>query len=604
MSKERLDRMRDSLPGEEVLRKPITRRGLLAGAGATSFALLLAACGGNDETAAPAPPAEPPAEPPAPSSTGASEPPAPSGEAPLHEGLADGMYGGPTGFEGAERYQYPLDSEEGRAISALRQLKQDGKAPDTLIIQALDFAQPQFETPWPDTGPSIVQLFEEETGIKIKFVLTTPAEEYPTNLQNATTKNGSFDLVTTAIEEIGDFAEAGLLLNLDEYVAKYQPSWTDPTYGYAGGEPTVNLFTKYKGSTYAVAFDNDTQPYFYRSDLLEDSTEQSNFSDKYGRELRFPLTWEEQAEVAEFFTRPDADTPLYGDVGTLAPFWCAVNWNQRFVSAANPNQLYFNEDASANVNNDAGVRAFAELLKSLDYHEPGALEDTWIEQYGVMGAGNGFMGGSFPNETKLLPGNPDLDTADVGQYIKSDVTPGRVVDGVLIRRPVIFYNISYSVNAFADPTHHEAAYLFLQWAGGARVYTWLTFNYGGYQDPHHTYSLDDPNVALSYKPQPLGQFANIIPRTAPPITIKGGGAYRDSLSEEIQKVLTKQQTAEQAAKTLETRWNKITDEQGAEIQSEALATFHESFPTVTDTPDEELPVTDVSTEGAVPLPTS
>jgi ABC-type glycerol-3-phosphate transport system substrate-binding protein len=250
------------------------------------------------------------------------------------------------------------------------------------------------------------------------------------------------------------------------------------------------------------------------------------------------------------------------------------------------------------------VRAFAELLKSLDYHEPGALEDTWIEQYGVMGAGNGLMGGSFPNQTKLLPGNPDLDTADVGQYIKSDVTPGRVVDGVLIRRPVIFYNISYSVNAFADPTHHEAAYLFLQWAGGARVYTWLTFNYGGYQDPHHTYSLDDPNVALSYKPQPLGQFANIIPRTAPPITIKGGGAYRDSLSEEIQKVLTKQQTPEQAAKSLETRWNKITDEQGADIQAEALSTFHQAFPTVTDTPDEELPVTDVSTEGAVPLPTS
>src|SRR5262245_2927532 len=174
MRKEKLERMRDSLPGEELLRKPITRRGLLAGAGATSFALLLAACGGNEEAAPPAPPAEPPSEPPPapPAETGGTDTgvaPTPPSEAPLHEGLADGMYGGPTGFEGAERYQYPLDSEEGRAISALRQLKQDGKAPDKLVIQALDFAQPQFETPWPDTGPSIVQLFEEETGIKIEF---------------------------------------------------------------------------------------------------------------------------------------------------------------------------------------------------------------------------------------------------------------------------------------------------------------------------------------------------------------------------------------------------------------------------------------------------
>ena len=107
------------------------------------------------------------------------------------------------------------------------------------------------------------------------------------------------------------------------------------------------------------------------------------------------------------------------------------------------------------------------------------------------------MGGSFPNETKLVPGNPDLDTANVGQFIKSDVTPGREVDGALIRRPVIFYNISYGVNAFADPARHEAAYLFLQWAGGARAYTFLTFNLGGYQDPHHIYTMTDPNVAVA-----------------------------------------------------------------------------------------------------------
>src|SRR5262245_16090590 len=192
MKKERLDRMRESLPGEALLSKPITRRGLLAGAGATSFALLLAACGGNNETAAPAPPAEPPAEPPA-ASTGASEPSAPSGEeAPLKDGLAEGMYGGPTGFTGAERYQYPFDSEEGRAISALRQLKQDGKAPDTLIVQVLNFARPQFENAWPEGAPTFVGLFEEETGIKIEFVETTPADEYTENLRNASTKNGSF----------------------------------------------------------------------------------------------------------------------------------------------------------------------------------------------------------------------------------------------------------------------------------------------------------------------------------------------------------------------------------------------------------------------------
>jgi len=595
--KKRLENMQKALPGEELLKKPISRKSFVAGAGATSFGLLLAACGGDDEEeAAPPPPAETEAAPPPPAETAAAPPPPKGDGAPLKEGLGDGKYGGPVGWPGAERYQYEYESEEGRAIAALRQLRQDGLAPDKLIVQVLNFARPQFEKAFPEGAKSHIELFEEETGIKIEFVETEPASEYQENLRNASTKNGSFDLVTTAIEELGDFAEAGLLLNLDEYVAKYQPSWLDPTYGYAGGEPTVNLFTKYKGSTFAVAFDNDTQPYFYRSDLLESAEEAAAFEDKYGRPLEFPLTWEDHDQVAEFFTRPKADVPLYGDVNTLAPFWGAVKWNERFVSAANPNLVYFNDDGSANVNNDAGVRAFAELLKSLEYHEPGALEKDWFAQYQLMGAGNGFMGGSFPNQTKLVPGNPDLDTGNVGQFIKSEVTPGRVVDGVLIRRPVIFYNISYSVNAFADPSHHEAAYLFLQWAGGARVYTWLTFNPGGYQDPHHIYTLTDPYTAQSYKPQALGQFANIIPRSAPPITLKGGGAYRDSLSEELQKVLTKQQTPEQAAKALEDRWNKITDEQGIDIQVEALQTLLASFPTVTDTPGEQLVVQEVSTE--------
>ncbi len=587
--KNRIERMKQALPGEELLRRPISRKGFLAGAGATSLGLLLAACGG-DEEAAPTTTAAP--ETTAPETGAPATTAAPSGEA-LKEGLADGMYGGPTGFPGAERYQYPLDSEEGRAISTLRQLRQDGQAPDTLIVQVLNFARPQFENAFPDGAPTFVGLFEEETGIKIEFIETDPASEYQDNLRNASTRNSSFDLVTTAIEEIGDFAEAGLLRPLGEYVEKYQPSWNDPTYGFAGGEPTVNLFSKYKDDYYVVAFDNDTQPYFYRGDLLDSPEEQAAFEDQYGRPLRFPITWDEQAEVAEFFTRPDQQ--LFGDVATLAPFWGAVNWNERFVCSANPNMVYFNEDMSANVNNEAGVRAFEELLRSLDWHEPGALEKDWLAQYQLMGAGNGWGGGSFPNETKLVPGNPDLDTADVGQYIRSDVMPGREIDGQLIRRPVIFYNICYGVNAYADPSRHEAAYLFLQWAGGARVFTFLTFNPAGYQDPHHTYTFSDPYTAQSYKPQPLGEFQNIVPRTAPPINLKGGGAYRDSLSETLQAVLTKQQTPEQAAKSLEDAWNKITEDQGVETQLAALPTLLASFPTVTDAPGQELAHTEVST---------
>jgi multiple sugar transport system substrate-binding protein len=505
-----------------------------------------------------------------------------SHERQLSRGLAPGMYGGPTGFKGAERYQYPLDSEEGRAISALRALKKAGKAPDAIVVQTLDLARPQFEKPFPKGARSIVKQFEKETGIKIKFVVTTPADEYATNTRNASSRNSSFDAVTFAIEETGDHADSKLLKPLDAYVAKYQPSWTDSKFGFAGGETTVNLFSKYNGKTYAVAFDNDTQPFFYRGDLMDDPNEQKAYEDKYGQKLRPPETWDEHQKISEFFTRPDKQ--LYGDVSTNAPFWCAVNWNQRFVCSAAPNNLYFKPDGSANVNTPAGIQAFAEMLRQLQYHEPGSLEKDYAGQYRVMGGGNGFMGPSFPNLTKLVPGNPAYDTAGVGKTIRTSLSPGRVVGGKLVRRPVIFFNISYGVNAHVSANRQLATYLFLQWAGASKPYTWLTFNPAGYQDPHHTVSFTDPYVIASYKKTTMDAFKTIVPRTAPPITIRGGSEYRTALSDQIQNVLTKQKTPEQAAKALQDAWDSTTNRIGVAKQVKALKTLNASFPTITDTP--------------------
>jgi multiple sugar transport system substrate-binding protein len=496
----------------------------------------------------------------------------------LANGLAPGKIGGPTGFPGAARYQYPADSEEGRAILALKAMKKAGKAPDQLVVQALNFARPQFQNRFPagSTG-SVQEIFERETGIKLKFVDTDPATEYQTNIRNASTKNGSFDLVTGAIEDTGDYAAAGLLRPLDDYVAKYRPSWYDKKYGYAGGASTVNLFTKYAGETYWVAFDNDTQPFIYRADLFNDPKEQANFEDRYGIPLRPPRTWSEQAKIAAFFTRPDAPTPLYGSVERKSPFWGKVNWMHRFVSAADPNQYYFKPDGSANVNNAAGIRAAAEHLRSLQWSEPGALSKDWLAQYQLFGAGNGVMGGTFPNVTKITPGNPDLDKG-FGKYLRTTVQPGRIVNGKLIRRVAIHYNISYGVNNFAPKKNHEAAYLFLQWAGGARMYTYLTANPGGYQDPHHTISLSDPLVRKSYKPYTIDAFKDILPRTVPPITLRGAGEYNQALDEELQKMLTKQQSPEQAMANVERRWNAITERLGKAKQAKAVRASYAAFP--------------------------
>lgn len=68
-------------------------------------------------------------------------------------GLASGMIGGPTGFDGAERYQYSADEAPGRAVEALRKLKAEGKAPDKLVIMLPPGAVGHWEKPYPEGAP-------------------------------------------------------------------------------------------------------------------------------------------------------------------------------------------------------------------------------------------------------------------------------------------------------------------------------------------------------------------------------------------------------------------------------------------------------------------
>jgi len=67
------------------------------------------------------------------------------------------------------------------------------------------------------------------------------------------------------------------------------------------------------------------------------------------------------------------------------------------------------------------------------------------------------------------------DRGAVTRYVLHDLTlevrgieadSAREVDGVLVRRPVIFYNISYSVNAFADTSSGAPRNTSTAWSSG------------------------------------------------------------------------------------------------------------------------------------------
>jgi multiple sugar transport system substrate-binding protein len=499
------------------------------------------------------------------------------GRARAADGLADGMVGGPTGFDGAERYQYGPDTPEARAIEAIKALKGAGKAPDRIVLGLSDGSIGQLTQPFPAGAPSIKELWEAETGITLDIVGVPNGQEFTKVMQDVSTNGGAFDVYAVEWNRLGDLAETGGIVNLDEYVAAHRPEWDNAERGYVGGEQGVSLLNNYRGSTYGVSLDGDFQIWNHRTDLFSDPAEQKAFADTHGYELAPPTTWKQHDEIAAFFHRPDKG--LIGSTDLRNQGWGYTNWYQRFVSMASPNQFLFGDDGSALINSEAGVLATREYVASLAHHSPDAISWGWPEQYGNFASGGAAMTCAFSNLPKFLD-NAANDGSKVTGKVGSHLPPGREIDGKLIRRTVLWLNLSASVSS--QSKYPEASYLLLQWLGSSRIYSWMTANPGGYFDPFQLSNFSDPLVRQTYHDYHMDVVRESVARTVPTINYPGATAFHNALDENLVAALTGAKTAEQAMADTEQQWARVARRIGEDKLIEAIKANKAAWPTITD----------------------
>jgi multiple sugar transport system substrate-binding protein len=550
-------------------RSRLSRREFLRMAGVAGVGVVAAAC-------APATPTAAPEATEAAQATEAVATEAPTVVQPAKEGLAPGMIGGPTGFPGAERYQYPADSPAGRAIEALKALPADQK-PEALVVQFPEGAVGHFSVPFPEGAPTSQSIFEEETGIKLDIVGINENEQFTKIIQDTTTQAGQYDIYSFWGNNRGTLAEAGAFLVLDDFVEQYRPEWED---NYVGGPVTVQSFSAYGGHIVSVSFDGDYQSWNYRMDLFEDEQNQNDFKAEYGWDLQWPETWEQLDQIGEFFTRPDQN--LLGCTDLRNSIWGLTNWIQRYTSWADPNQYYWDpETAKPLINSEAGVKATQEYVDTLAYHSNDAVNWGWPEQYNNFAAGSAAVTCAFPNMPKFLDNAENPDSQIVGK-IRTGLSPGRLVDGKLIRRTVWWPNITLAVST--QTKYPDAAYLFLQWADSAQMFTWMVGNPAGYFDPFQKSDFTDPVVVGSYHEYHVPTMTSSIEHSVPPFNLNGASEYEQALDDNVQAVIAGQKTAEQAMEDAEAQWEEITDRIGRDKQIAAIAAQLAAWPTVTDTP--------------------
>lgn len=492
------------------------------------------------------------------------------------DALAPGMIGGPTGFDGAERYQYGPDTPEGRAVEAAKSIKAAGGG-DRIVLGLSDGSIGQLTQPFPAGAPSIKDLWEKETGITLDIVGVPNGQEFTKTMQDISTKGGAYDIYAVEWNRLGDLAETGGILKLDEFVAKHRPEWDDPVSGYVNGAKGVSLLNQYRGSTYGVSLDGDFQTWVYRTDLFNDEVEQKAFRDKYGYDLAPPKTWKQLDEIATFFFRPDQG--LLGSTDLRNQGWGYTNWYQRFVSMGNPNQFLFADDGTPLINSEAGVTATNEYIASLAYKSPDAISWGWPEQYGNFANAGAAMTCAFSNLPKFLDNPANKDSKVTGK-VGSMLPPGRDVDGQRISRSVLWLNLSASVSSQAR--NPELCYVFLQWLGSARIYAWMTANPGGYFDPFRLSDFSDPLVRQTYHDYHMDVVRETVARTVPTINYPGATAFHNALDENLVAALTKTKTAEQAMADTEREWKRIVRRTGEEKLLEAIKANKEAWPTITD----------------------
>ena len=492
-------------------------------------------------------------------------------------GLAADMIGGPTGFDGAERYQYGADTPEGRAIEAIRSLKSAGKAPKRIVLGLSDGSVGQITKPFPAGAPSIKELWEKETGITLDIIGVPSGQEFTKVMQDVTTKGGAFDIYAVEWNRLGDLAETGGIVNLDEYVSAHKPEWDNPERGYVGGEKGVSLLNNYRGSTYGVSLDGDFQTWNHRTDLFNDPTEQKSFADKHGYALKPPTTWKEHDEIAAFFHRPDDG--LFGCTDLRNQGWGYTNWYQRYVSMAAPNQFLFDDDGSPLINSEQGILATEEYIKSLAHHSPDAISWGWPEQYGNFANGGAAMTCAFSNLPKFLD-NAGNSGSKVTGKIGSHLPPGRVHEEGLVRRTVLWLNLTASVSS--QSKHPEACYLLLQWLGSSRIYSWMTANPGGYFDPFQLSNFSDPLVRETYHGYHMDIVRESVRRAVPTINYPGATAFHNALDKNLVASLTGSISASEAMANTEREWKRIARRTGEDKLVEAIKANKDAWPDILD----------------------
>jgi multiple sugar transport system substrate-binding protein len=439
-----------------------------------------------------------------------------------------------------------------------------------------------------DGGQNILPIEEavddiyDLSGITVVPIATTMDDLYQKLTSEFIADTGAFDLVTFFPMYGAEFASLGYLEPLDQYLDS-----TDPEAALFGGPGFLDdiatafryLYLYFGGELYSLPYDGDVHLYYYRKDLYEHPDEKAAFLAKYGYELAPPDTWEQQLDIAEFFTRKAGDKlagetlkdDFYGYGFMGLNFWAKQDWKSHFAGRGG---LWFDpETMEPGFNNEAGVGAVKDMMAFIPYAPPDFLS-WWYEDLF-----NAFLGGRLGSmliwsDVWKKTWDASMSTV-VGKAGVSHV-PGYMVDGELVYRAAMpFGRVMGIPKGSSNP---EAALWVARYLSVVASQDFVMTPKTGEDPFRYTHFNNAAGLSAALEdfagvPVPVDECQAYLDAVNlnltygfPDLNVPGTAQYEEALDLAIVQALAGQITPEQAMAQAAAAWEDITDALGRDNQ--------------------------------------
>jgi multiple sugar transport system substrate-binding protein len=404
--------------------------------------------------------------------------------------------------------------------------------------------------------PDFAKKWEELTGVKFEIVPLGYTDIPAKIMQEGVAKTGVYDLFNDFPYTMPDAVGANVVIPLDDYIAKYKPD-------FSGIAPGLLYQQNYDGKVYILVNDGDHLLLALRKDLVENPQARAEYREKYGKDLGCPDTLAEWEQQAAFFQTKAGETrwgitfekPLYGALG-----YRSVNFSYRHF-AAYMDGLLFDKDMNPRINTPAGIEAIKDFASIVQYM-PKDIQGWGTPQiYPFWGSGQAYSAMSFPSIVGFGESNPK--SVVKGKQLTC-LMPGKMIDGKLVRRAPQAAGTGYMVSSYSK--HPELAYLFTQWFTSPSIGDDAVAHPRGFWDPYRISNLTHKGILDRFGKAFVEKTLENSKYAASLLLIEGNYEYFKILDNNLADVMNKNINAEEAAKRVETAWNRITEEIGRDTQ--------------------------------------